>query len=413
MTPFKLAYLSLSRHLFSTIMSIVAIGLSVACAGILLRLYQISESRFSSMGNGGDAIVGAKSGGIEILLNSLNAEGKYPDFLPYSLFQSLKNEQAITHGDGVITKPSSIQSIIPFVYFGKYNQFRIIGTDESFFKRPANRNQITLSQGQLPLKIGEIVVGSAVAEIENIKIGDHIQAQSWTGEYSNPEHFSLTVVGILEKTHSQWDRSLFSNLDQAQLILEKNLNEIKENSIWGSKVLNYFLIYTYPQGYKPLQDLINKRTVGQAIHIETEKEKLQEISGAGKNIGLFVSSFVLILGGLSVCSMLVTRFEGMSTQLAVLRALGYTKRELSGWLLWEGLLLGLFGIILGALLDGFLLPTFRLLLGDSLPPSELVSSSLWQSSLIWIIALVSIIIATFVPMIKMSKTDAHKSLRGL
>jgi hypothetical protein len=47
------------------------------------------------------------------------------------------------------------------------------------------------------------------------------------------------------------------------------------------------MIYTYPQGYKPLQDLINKRTVGQAIYIETEKEKLKEISGVGKNVGLF------------------------------------------------------------------------------------------------------------------------------
>lgn len=91
----------------------------------------------------------------------------------------------------------------------------------------------------------------------------------------------------MEKTKTQWDRSLFTNLEQAHLVLEKNLNDIKDRSIWGHQVLNYFMIYTYPQGYKPLQDLINKRTVGQAIYIETEKEKLKEISGVGKNVGLF------------------------------------------------------------------------------------------------------------------------------
>lgn len=412
MTPLKLAYLSLSRHLFSTIMSVIAIGLSVACAGILLRLYQISESRFSSTGNGGDAIIGAKSGGIEILLNSLNSEGNYPEFLPYSLFQSLKNEQSVTHGDGTVTKPSYIQSIIPFIYFAKYDQFRVIGTDENFFNRPTNRDQIILSEGHIPLKMNEVVIGSAVATLGKINIGDQISVQSWTGDSSISEKFSLTVVGILANTQSQWDRSLFTNLEQAHFILEKNISEIQDRSIWGAKVLNYFLIYTYPQGYKPLADLINKRTVGQAIHIETEKNKLQEISGAGKSIGLFVSVFVLMLGGLSVCSMLVTRFEGMSTQLAVLRALGYTKKELSRWLLWEGLLLGLLGIIFGALLDGLLLPVFRNLLGESLPPSELISSSIIQSSAIWIIALLSIVLATFIPMIKMSNTDAHKSLRG-
>ena len=110
--------------------------MSVACGGILLRLYQLSESRFSSLGRGGDAVVGAKAGGIEILLGSLNGEGAFPGFLPYKLFESLRAQQKVQFEDGQTSQPNYIRAIIPFVYFAHYNGARVVGTDEVFFKRP-------------------------------------------------------------------------------------------------------------------------------------------------------------------------------------------------------------------------------------------------------------------------------------
>src|SRR4051812_11418281 len=95
MTPLRLARLSLTRHLFATAITVAAIGLSVACGGILLRLYLLSESRFEALGRAGDAIVGAKAGGIEILLGSANGEGAYPDYLPYKLFETLRAQQNV------------------------------------------------------------------------------------------------------------------------------------------------------------------------------------------------------------------------------------------------------------------------------------------------------------------------------
>lgn len=111
--------------------------------------------------------------------------------------------------------------------------------------------------------------------------------------------------------------------------------------------------------------------------------------------------------------MLLTRFEGMSLQLAVLRAIGYTKKELSAWLVWEGLMLGIMGVVLGALLDAIGLPIFRSLLGTALPRPELVSSSLFDSYMIWIIALLATTLSVLVPMLKMSLQDIHDSLKGL
>lgn len=413
MTPLRLARLSLFRHRFATFITVAAIGLSVACGGLLLRLYEISESRFSVMGRGGDAIVGAKAGGIEILLGSLNGEGSYPDFLPFKLFESLRAENTVRFEDGSLSKSSYIQAIIPFVYFAKLDNYRVVGTDEIFFQEQRKRESMTLAEGNWFHQQGEVVVGSTVARTRQVQVGDMINIRPWVDEESRLPEVGLKVSGVLSPTGTQWDRTLFSSVEQAHQIFAQNLPLISGKSIWGPSVLHYFLVYLKPAGFAPLEALVNRRTVGQVVRVEEQKERLQEISGVGKSIGLFVTAFIILLGGLSVCSMLVTRFEGMSLQLAVLRALGYTKKEISKWLVWEGLLLGLMGVGLGALIDSLMLPILRSLLGTALPPAEIFTSSIWGSSVIWFIALVATVASVAVPMVRMSRQDTHEFLKGL
>jgi putative ABC transport system permease protein len=404
MTPLKLARLSLLRHRFATSITVIAIGMSVACGGILLRLYQLSESRFSAMGRGGDAIVGAKAGGIEIILNSLNGEGEFPDFLPYKLFESLRAEQTIKFEDGNSSRPSYIQSIIPFVYFGKYDDYRVVGTDETFYQRQRTGESLSASEGDWFHQSGEVVLGSIVAQNKKVKVGDHIKIRPWIGGENLSSDVELKVSGILSATGTQWDRTLFSSIEQAHQVFAQNPSAISSKSIWGPSVLNYFFIYLNPSGFAPLEALVNRRTVGQVVQVREQKERLKEISGVGKSVGLFVTVFVILLGGLSVCSMLVTRFEGMSLQLAVLRALGYTKKEISRWLMWEGLILGLMGVALGAVVDSIGFPILRSLLGAALPPPELVTSSIFGSAKIWLIAIIATVASVFVPMVRIPTT---------
>lgn len=413
MTSLHLAVLSLVRHRFSTLISVLAIGMAVACSGVLLRLYRISEARFSVLGRGGDAIIGAKGDGIEILLGCLNAEGDYPGFLPHQLFQSLKSRQTVQHADGALTTPFEIQSIIPFVYFGKYEKFRVVGTDESFLRRPRREDALRLTEGGWSRSTGQIVLGSAVARSGNIKVGDRIDVDPWIGRETISAGIPMEVTGILHPTRSTWDRLLYSTVAQAHEVFSTHLDSLSDRSIWGSDVLHYFLVYLSPGDFSALESLVNRRTVGQFIRVEEQKERLKEVTGVGKKLGLFVTVVVIFLGGLSVCSMLVTRFEGMSLQLAVLRALGYTRKEISRWLIWEGFLLGVLGVFAGMLMDFLALPLLRGYLGGALPPPDLVKSSVLDSWIIWQVALLSTVASVFVPVIRLSRQDAHRLLKGL
>ena len=411
MTAFKLAYLNLTRRLVPTSIAILAIAISVACAGVLLRLNILADSRFSSMGKGGDAIVGAKSGGIDILLGALNAEGKYPGFLPYRLYETLKAETTIHFEDGAQAKPSAIRAIIPFLYFAKYENFRVVATDSSFITRPVPADSLTFASGSWAENPNEVVLGSAVARLQNLKVGDQIYAKAWLGDkIFTSQNLSLKVSGILNPSQSSWDRTLFSNLATAQSILATT--NLGPSSIWGPAVLNYFLIYLQPPGFDSLSALINSRTVGQAILVQEESHKLAELAGTSEDLALFVTVLILALGGLSVASMLITRFEAMSLQLAVLRALGYKKIEIGRWLLWEGFLMGAIACLIGLTLDGLSVPLIRGLLGDSLPSPEVVSSPLWYSSPIWIIAMLATMLSIFVPLYRVYHQDVHNSLKA-
>ena len=358
MKAFRLATLSFSRHRFSTFITVLAIALSVAASGILYRVYKTSEARFDSLATGSDALIGAKAGGIEMVLNALGGEGEYPAFFPYTLFQTLQAQTALTFPTEGRVAPAKLKSATPLLIFAIYENARVIGTDETFLQSRSQRASYALESGTWAKSAGEVTLGSEIAALKGLKVGDTISVAPWVGgEPIRVEH-PLKVSGVLARTKTQWDRTLFSSITEAHSVLERYEPLFRARSIWGAKVLNFALINVEPENFKSLQSLINQRSVAQIVRVQDVSNQLRDLGGVGADLGLLVTSFVLILGALAVVSTLATRFEGMSAQIAVLRAIGYRKRELVQWLLWEGLFLASSGILAGACLDGLLFPHF-------------------------------------------------------
>ena len=412
MTSFKLAFLNLTRRRVSSLIALTAIAVAVACSGMLLRLHILSNARFSTMAEIGDAVVGAKAGGIEILLGSLNLEGPYPDFVPYNLYNSLKEQESVFFEDGVHSGPSYIRAVIPFLYFAKYKNYRAIGSDEDLVNRSDLNNTPRLKEGKWASGFGEAVLGFDVAFNEKLALNDKIVLTPWPKETNSEEGSKLDfrVVGIMSKNNNVWDRAVFSNVKQAQNIL-RAFNQ--GSSIWAENVLNYFLIYLNEGGLHQLQELINKRTVGQVISVTEQKDKLLELSGSGRKLGLLMTIMILLLGALSVAGMMVARFDAMTVQLAVLRALGYEKLHIAGWLVWEGLLLGIAACLIGASIDLLCFPWVRDLLGSTLPASEAVKSYFYYSAPVWAAAITATTLAVSIPIIRLYNQDIHFSLRSI
>jgi putative ABC transport system permease protein len=416
MSPLQLAWLNLLRRKLSTFIALTAIAVSVACGGVLLRLYILSESRFSSLAKAGDAIIGAKAGGVDILLGALNLEGDYPHYLPKVLFQSLRNKQSVHFEDGASASPEAIQSVIPFLYFAKYKSARVIATDESFLQRPRAEDSLILTQGSWCQNANEVVVGARLAEKDGLHLGDTIQVTPWTlkawPDGQELPRLPMKIVGILPLLRTAWDHAVFASLTTGQNVLNAvGINE--QNSIWSSNVLNYFLLYTLPSGRAALESLINQRTVGQVVWIDDEVRHLKELTSQGETLGLTLMLMVLFLGGLAVAGMMVTRFEAMGTQMAVVRAIGYRKREVAAWLFWEGLILGTGAVVCGAILDLVAFPLLRWSLGSAIPMTEWIEVPIWQSYPVWLVALLATTMAVALPLIRISRQDTHLLLKGV
>lgn len=414
MNALRLAILNLTRRRVPTFLALVSIAISVGFSGVLLRLYYLSESRFSTLAKGGDAIVGAKSGGLDILLSSLNLEGSYPGYIPLVLYQSLKQRTDVKFADGEHLGSSYIKAVIPFVFFAKYRGHRVIGTDESFLTRPEPQDSPILSQGKWAYGTGEVVLGSEVARSENLSIGDNIVVTSWTGDSGQKEEtlsLTLKVSGIFAASGTAWDRALFSNLEESRKVLAAS--NLGPRTIWKGDVLNFFLLYLPQESFPSLEALINKRTIAQVIHVADEIHRLEELTGTGRKLGFLMSVLILLLGGLSVAAMMATRFDAMTIQLAVLRALGYERREIRSWLLWEGVLLGVGACLVGALADAILFPLIRGMLGTALPPPSIVHSPIYQSFPVWITAIGATTAAVFIPLFRLYRQDVHLSLKGV
>ena len=411
-----MAWLSLIRRPLSTGLAVLAIALAVGGCGVLLRLYLLMQNRFSTIPRGSDALIGAKAGDIDILLGALGAQGSYPGFLPYQLFLSMRARQTVTFSDGTAYPQNYLKQVTPFLYCGlirtENDGFRLVATDHTFFQGFNSNLRFAsgkfVDQSQNP---PDVVLGSLAAKKLGMSVGQTLPIFAWVGQKNNGPPHAFKVSGILKPTHTSWDRLMYTTLIDGQNLIAHEPT-LRNHSIWGNKVVSYMLVDLAPENYEQLTNLIDKRTVAQVVYTAQAKQHLAALAGTGQSIGTMISILVVLLGGLAVASMLVARFDAMGVQLAVLRALGYTRFEVAASLLFEGALLGVAACAIGIFIDLTMFPFMRWILGTALPPPDIVSSSIWQSAPVWFAAILATTASVFLPLYKLYNQDIHRSLRS-
>ena len=390
--------------------AVLSISVCVACGGILFRMSLLSHSRFDTLVKGPNAVIGAKAGGIEMLLGSLNLEGTYPDFIPGQLNQTLR--QRIAFDDGTSYDPSSVQCLVPVVMFGRFSNYRVLGTDQDFFSQPRTVDAPELTSGEWFGPGEEVVVGEEIAHSRGLRVGDTLTAATWTSQNQQSTRlFRLRIVGIFKAGSSSWNRACFSSLAEAQRVFDSNAG--LSNTLSTACPLHYLVAYVRPGGFRSLSTVVNRRSVAEMISVPQQEEALERLTGIGVRLGLLTTTLVLLLGSLSVTGVMTARFDSMKIQLAVLRALGFSKSEIASWLLWEGTILGISSCILGAIGDALVFPVLRTYLGSALPSPVIAPSHFYYSYPFWIATILGTTIAVLIPFLQFSHQDIHASLKGL
>ncbi len=137
-------------------------------------------------------IIGPSGSATQLAMNSMYFTDEPLGTIPYSVKEQLDMD-------------SRVKSVIPFAMADNYNGYSMVGTTPEYLEGKNIAKGEMFDEGE----VFEVVVGSTVARVNDLKIGDSIYTSHGIGD---EHHTPFVVKGILEQSHSSFDTVVFTQL---------------------------------------------------------------------------------------------------------------------------------------------------------------------------------------------------------
>ena len=177
---------------------IILIVLSIVIsAGIGVLAFNVATQVDEGITNNAgyySAIVGPAGSQTQLAMNSMYFTDSPVGTIPYSVVSTLQQDQRVT-------------SVIPFAMADSYNGYGVVGTTSAYLATKAVAKGAMFADSQTL----EAVVGSNVAKYCDLAVGDVIYTSHSVGG-TDTHAQGLTVVGILEESHSSFDNVVFTQI---------------------------------------------------------------------------------------------------------------------------------------------------------------------------------------------------------
>lgn len=339
MNILKLGISSLKFKLLSNIFNVAILSIGVAMVVVMLYLGNQIDNKFNKDFKNIDLVVGAKGSPMQLILSSL-------------LHIDAPNGNISFKEANKLSKHPLIKSAIPVSLGDSYNGFRIIGTNMDYI----THYETSLSSGKSFNEEMEVVIGSEVARKNNLKVGDKIFGSHGLvagGEIHDDLEYE--VVGILKRTNGAIDRLILTPLESVWHIHEHE--ESAAASLLHDKEITALLItYKTPMAIMSVPRMINMNSNMLAASPALELTRLIDFFGMGSDaIKIFALIFILI----SAIGFFITLLNSVGERyydISLMRILGSSRQKILKLILFEGLILGSFGSIIGIILGhGFIL----------------------------------------------------------
>ena len=387
MSDLRFVLYSLKYRFLNSFLSIMLTAFGVSIALLISQFGNHIQNRVNLDGQGIDIVVGAKGSPLQLILSSVYHIDIPTGNIAYSQAKKIMNNP-------------QIEESIPLALGDNWRGFRIVGTTTNYIRH----YDMSLSTGRYWDQNFEVVVGSSV----NLDIGDEFMGvHGLLEDGSSHEEHKYDVVGILKPSGTVLDRLILTSLNSVLDIhglhkvdnsFEKNhehqhdhehhkeehhdvhehdhykekhksedenhhkhsKNDKETNKIneLGSSEITALLIKTKsPIANINLPRSINRESSLQAANPALEINRLISLFGIGSKSFAILSLILILIASLNIFSGLASNLENRMGDLAVLRAVGFSKKRIFKIIVLEGILVVLIGIILGILI-GFLLFSF-------------------------------------------------------
>ena len=177
---------------------IVLIVLSIVIsAGIGVLAFNVATQVDEGITNNAgyySVIIGPAGSNTQLAMNSMYFTDSPVGTIPYSVVGSLQQDSRVT-------------SVIPFAMADNYNGYGVVGTTPDYLKNKE------IASGEMfdPSGSMQAVIGSNIAKYNELEVGDLIYT-SHSASSAETHKEGITVVGILEESHSAFDNVVFTQI---------------------------------------------------------------------------------------------------------------------------------------------------------------------------------------------------------
>ena len=396
MTLARIVAKSLRQHALST--AVTALGIALA-TGLLMAVWAVktqASQTFTGVSGGFDAVLGARSAKLQIVLNAIFHLEESPGNLAWRDFEEIQRNPAVALA-------------LPIAVGDNYRGYRLVGTTTNLFTEaePQPGRKFALASGRaFQAGFAEAVVGSFTAQRLGLKVGDKFHPFHGLIFDEKQQHAETYVVtGILEPSNTPADRVIWIPLE--------GLQNMKGHAAQTASEISAVLVrLRAPMAGKQLDTLYNKQgnrlTFAWPI-AQTIAQLFDKIAWFDRVLAL-VAWLVALVACASILASLYNSMNERRREIAILRALGAHRSTIFGAVVLESAAIAAVGagagfLVYGAIATGAAL-VIRAQVGVVLEPWA------WNPVFLWapagIIACGAA--AGIVPAVKAYRTDVAEHL---
>jgi putative ABC transport system permease protein len=352
MIVLRLALKSLLNRWVTAALTIATIAASVV---LLLGVEEVrtgARQSFADTISGTDLIVGARSGGLNLLLYSVFRIGNATNNVTWASYQD------------IAARPE-VDWIVPLSLGDSHHGFRVLGTTPDYFTHYKYRQThgLSFAAGGPFSDLFDAVVGADVAASLGYKVGDPIVVAHGLGAVSFLEHDDkpFQVAGILEKTGTPVDRTVHVSLAAIEAIhvdwqsgaripgQSVSADDVRKMDLQPKAITAALVGLKSRAVVFKLQRAINEYRAEplSAILPGATLQELWGLVGTAETALKVVSAMVVATALLGMLTMILSTLNERRREMAILRSVGARPRTVLGLLMAEAGVLTAAGVALG------------------------------------------------------------------
>ena len=402
MNIFKLSIKNIVSKPLNSILSLALLIFGIGIISLMLQLNSLIKTQMDNNLKGIDMVVGAKGSPLQLILSAVYHIDSPTGNISVEDAKKIKNNRMVG-------------SSIDLLYGDNYKGYRIVGTEQKFL----DLYKAKIKEGRKWEDPFEVVVGSKIYSKFNIKIDDELMSSHGlreTGEEHADQLFK--VVGLLEPSNSVIDQLIVTSPQSIWDLHDDHDHGSEEHDEehdhehdeehdhehdeehdheHDDKEITAMLIkFKSPMNIIQFPRQINEDTNLQAAVPSYEISRLFKLFGFGIETLTYLAYLIIIVSAFSLFINLFNSMRERKYEMALIRTLGSSRRQLSMMIIFESLILTTVGFFIGLLISRlgvmFVSSLMEESLNYNLKSFGILNEELWLLGLSIFIGLISSII---------------------